>query len=146
MPGRSPVDLYVSSQPDGVRPVLQAARTFLHETVPGLAEGMKWRVPTFMQGRNLFYLKAQTDHVVLGFSAGARLKDHLAVFDAVSTEVAHVRVRSIADLQRPGLREAVRAAAGLPTGGGDFAERLRERVAGPAGGVGAFAGEPRLRA
>lgn len=122
----SPVDLYVNSQPDAVRPLLQATRMYLHETVPGLSEAMKWRVPTFMQGRNVFYLTTQPDHVVLGFSAGAGLKEHQAVFDAVQAEVAHVQVRTIADLQRPGLRDAVRAAAGLPEER-DFGASLRDR-------------------
>jgi hypothetical protein len=126
-----PVDLYVASAPDAVRPLLQAARRFLHESVPGLAEAMKWRMPTFMRGRNLFYLNAQPDHVVLGFSAGASLKEHHAVFDAVKGEVAHVRLRTAADLDRPGLRDAVRAAAGFPPvhAAHDFADRLHERHA-----------------
>ena len=108
-----PVDLYISSQDDRVRPLLQATRQFLHETAPGLTEAMKWRMPTFMQDRNRFYLDAETDHVILGFTDGARLDGHTDVFDQVKDDVAQVRIRTAEDLQRPGLREAVRAAAGF---------------------------------
>ena len=108
-----PVELFIRSQDDHVRPLLQAARSFLHETAPGLTEAMKWRVPTFMQDRNRFYLTPQTDHIILGFTDGAKMEEHHAVFDAVKHEVAHVRIRTAEDLQRPGLREAVRAAAGF---------------------------------
>lgn len=111
MPG--PVDLFISSQPDRVRPLLQATRTFLHETAPGLTEAMKWRVPTFMQERNRFYLNPESDHVILGFTDGAKMEEFRQVFDQVKQEVAHVRIRTVEDLQRPGLREAVRVAAGF---------------------------------
>lgn len=110
-----PVDLYIDSQPDPVRPLLQAARRFLHETAPGLTEAMKWRVPTFMQDKNRFYLNPGEDHVILGFTDGAKMQEFQQVFDAVEQEVAHVRIRSVDDLRRPGLREAVRAAAGYRT-------------------------------
>jgi hypothetical protein len=108
-----PMDLYINSQPDGVRPLLQATRQFLHESAPGLTEAMKWRVPTFMQDRNKFYLNAEADHIVLGFTDGAEMEEYHAVFDQVKQEVAHVRIRTVEDLQRPGLREAVRVAAGF---------------------------------
>ena len=107
------IDLYISSQEDRVRPLLQAVREFLHETAPGLTEAMKWRVPTFMQEKNRFYLNPESDHVILGFTDGAKMEEFRQVFDAVKQEVAHVRIRSVEDLQRPGLREAVRAAAGF---------------------------------
>jgi hypothetical protein len=110
------IDLYISSQPDPVRPLLQATRRYLHDTAPGLTEAMKWRQPTFMQERNRFYLNAQADHIVLGFTNGAELAESYGeVFDDVRQEVGQVRIRSAEDLQRPGLREAVRAAAGFRT-------------------------------
>ncbi|MFA5944272.1 MAG: DUF1801 domain-containing protein [Candidatus Thermoplasmatota archaeon] len=111
MPGS--IDHYINSQADHVRPLLQATRKFLHDSAPGLTEAMKWRMPTFMQDKNRFFLNPEADHVILGFTDGAKMEDHHAVFDAVKVEVAHVRIRTVEDLRRPGLREAVRAAAGF---------------------------------
>ena len=109
------VDLFIRGQDDAVRPLLQATREFLHEAAPGLTEAMKWRKPTFMQDRNRFYLDAETDHIILGFTDGAKMEEHREVFDAVKAESAHVHIWTAEDLQRPGLREAVRAAAGFRT-------------------------------
>jgi hypothetical protein len=136
------VDLFIHGQPDRVRPLLQAARRYLHETAPGLTEALKWRVPTFMHGRNLFYLNPQADHVVLGFFDGAAMKEFHGVFDAVLAEVAHVKVRTAEDLRRPGLREAVRVAAGFR----DVDIRERERPPEPAPGRHEAHGEARAEA
>ena len=113
--GGAPVDQYIDSQPDNLRPLLQATREFLHESAPGLAEAIKWRVPTFMQDKNRFYLNPEADHIILGFTDGAKMEEFREVFDSVKQEVAHVRIRTVDDLKRPGLREAVRAAAGFRT-------------------------------
>lgn len=110
---RREVDGFIDAHDEEVQALLEATRRYLHETAPGLTEAMKWRRPTFMQERNRFTLDAEADHVVLGFTDGARLEEHRAVFDAVHAEAAHVRIRSVDDLTRPGLREAVRAAAGF---------------------------------
>ena len=110
---RRDVDGYIDAHDEEVQALLEATRRYLHETAPGLTEAMKWKRPTFMQERNRFYLNAEADHIVLGFTDGAKLEEHAAVFDDVVSEVAHVRIRSPEDLQRPGLREAVRAAAGF---------------------------------
>lgn len=122
-PPADPVDAFVAAQAPAVRPLLDLCRTFLHSAAPGLREGIKWRVPTFMMEHNLFYLNPQADHVVLGFCNGAKMPEFRSVFDRVQAEVAHVLVRSVDDLRRPGLRAAVRHAAGLPT---DEPVRLRD--------------------
>lgn len=108
------VDAFIGTQPSAIRPLLDACREFLHGTAPGLQEGIKWRIPTFMRGQNLFYLNPQADHVILGFCAGAKMPEFRNVFDRVLAEVAHVVVRRPEDLTRPGLRAAVRSAAGMP--------------------------------
>lgn len=117
-----PIDSYLAGQPEPVRRLLEACRDHLHHHAPGLQEALKWGVPTFMLGRNVFYLNPKADHVILGFVAGAHMTEFRGVFDHIAAEVAHVVVRTPADLQRPGLREAIRAAVGLPAG--DFGEAL----------------------
>ncbi len=107
------VDHFIRAQDEAVRPLLQATREFLHEAAPGLTEAMKWRVPTFMQDRNRFFLDPEDDHVILGFTDGAKMPEFQDVFDAVKAEAAHVHIWTREDLDRPGLREAVRAAAGF---------------------------------
>jgi hypothetical protein len=110
---RRDVDGYIDAHDEEVQALLEATRRYLHETAPGLTEAMKWKRPTFMQERNRFYLNAEADHIVLGFTDGAKMEAHAAVFDRLEAENAQVRIRSADDLNRPGLREAVRAAAGF---------------------------------
>lgn len=113
---RPDVDGFIDAQDEELQSLLEATRRYLHETAPGLSEAMKWRRPTFMQERNRFYLNAEADHVILGFTDGAKMEEHRAVFDHVQDdEAALVRIRSVEDLERPGLREAIRAAAGFRT-------------------------------
>lgn len=122
--GTAAVEGFISSQPEPVRSLLWLCRDYLHRNAPGVSEALKWGVPTFMMARNLFYLNPRQDHVVLGFVAGAQMVEFRGVFDHVAAEVAHVQVRSAADLDRPGLRDAVRAAAGFSTGERDFADAM----------------------
>lgn len=126
LPRPGPIDLYIAQQAEPIRQLMEMSRIFLHGAAPGLREGIKWRIPTFMMEHNVFYLNPQNDHVVLGFSNGAKMPEFRAVFDRVQAEVAHVVVRSIDDLKRPGLRAAVRAAAGFPPEGDTVA--LRDAV------------------
>lgn len=106
---------YYDARPAAMRELLLHARNFLLTEAPGLQEGMKWKLPFFMLPRNLFCLDAKGDHVELTFCQGAAMKEFHGVFDRVMKEIAVVNLRSTADLQKPGLRDAVRAAAGLKT-------------------------------
>ncbi len=125
------IDAFIAAQPEPARSLLLACRDHLHGTAPGLREALKWGVPTFMLARNLFYLNPKGDHVVLGFVNGAHMVEFHGVFDKIQAEVAHVLVRTPADLQRRGLQEAIRAAAGFPVER-DFAATLQDRLAAPA--------------
>ncbi len=123
------VEGYIAAQPEPARSLLWLCRDYVHRNAPGVSEAMKWGIPTFMLGRNLFSLNPKGDHVVLGFMAGAKLADFRGVFDHVGAEVAHVKVRGAADLERPGLRDAVRAAAGFAPSERDFGEAMRSKQA-----------------
>ena len=122
------VEGFIASQPEPIRSLLWLCRDYLHRAAPGLSEAVKWGVPTFMMERNLFYLNPKGDHVVLGFVSGAQMAEFRGIFDHVAAEVAHVRVKGAADLDRPGLRDAVRAAAGFAPSERDFGEALLSKA------------------
>jgi hypothetical protein len=126
--GTTQVEAFIAAQSEPARSLLWLCRDYLHRTAPGVSEAIKWGVPTFMMARNLFYLNPKGDHVVLGFVAGAQMVEFRGVFDHVSAEVAHVYVRGAADLERLGLREAVRAAAGFASGERDFGQAMRVKT------------------
>jgi hypothetical protein len=124
----SAVEGFITAQPEPARSLLWLCRDYLHRNAPGVSEALKWGVPTFMLERNVFYLNPKADHVVLGFAAGAQMREFHGVFDRVLAEVAHVDVRGADDLERPGLRDAVRAAAGFSAGERDFGGALRSKA------------------
>lgn len=123
---QTPLEAFIAGQAEPLRSLLWLCRDFVHRNAPGVSEAIKWGVPAFMMERNLFYLNPKGDHVVLGFVSGAQMVEFRGVFDHVAAEVAHVYVRRAADLERPGLRDAVRAAAGFATER-DFGESLRSK-------------------
>lgn len=125
----SVVEGFIASQPEPARSLLWLCRDYLHRNAPGLSEALKWGVPTFMLGKNVFYLNPKGDHVVLGFVAGAQMAEFHGVFDHVAAEVAHVKVRGAPDLERLGLRDAVRAAAGFAPSERDFGDAMRSKQA-----------------
>jgi len=93
--------------------VEQAVRRFLREHAPGLRETVKWGLPFFVGAghRNAVYIDARKDKVILGFNDGAQMVEFHGVFDRVLRQVAQVDLRKPQDLRRPGLAEALRAAA-----------------------------------
>lgn len=121
------MEAFITGQKEPVRSLLWLCRDYVHRNAPGVSEAIKWGIPTFMMERNLFYLNPKNDHVVLGFVAGAQMVEFRGVFDHVAAEVAHVLVRKAADLERPGLRDAVRTAAGFAAER-DFAESLQSKA------------------
>ena len=125
---QTPVEAFIADQKEPARSLLWLCRDYLHRNAPGVSEAIKWGVPTFMMERNLFYLNPKGDHVVLGFVAGAQMVEFRGVFDHVAAEVAHVKVRAAADLERPGLRDAVRAAAGFAASERDFGEAMQTKA------------------
>lgn len=127
LPKPTSVETFIAARTEPSRSLLWLCRDYVHRNAPGVSEAIKWGVPTFMLGRNLFYLNPKGDHVVLGFVAGAQMVEFRGVFDHVAAEVAHVFVRAAADLERPGLRDAVRAAAGFAAER-DFGESLQTKA------------------
>jgi hypothetical protein len=90
-----------------------AVRRFLRAHAPQLQETVKWGLPFFVGSghRNAVYIDARHDKVILGFNDGAEMVEFHGLFDRVLKQVAQVDVRRPEDLERPGLADALRAAA-----------------------------------
>ena len=93
------------------RTLADHCRRFIRRHAPNLQETVKYGVPFFVGKRPAIYLNPQKDAVWMGFAEGASMAEFRGVFDEVLKVVAKVRVAHVRDLQRPGLADAVRAAA-----------------------------------
>ena len=67
MTGRSAdVDAYVAALPEDARPVLEEVRRLVHGLVPGVAETISYRMPTFvLVGQPLVHVAAWKRHLGL---------------------------------------------------------------------------------
>ena len=107
------IDAYVKKA--GKLPgVAKAVRTLVKKTVAGCEEYVNpWKIPTFdLNGPLCFYMVAK-EHVVFGFMRGAMLRDPEKLLEGTGKYLRHVKLRSLADVRRPGVRSLLEQAADL---------------------------------
>ena len=94
--------------------VAKAVRTLVKKTVAGCEEYVNpWKIPSFdLNGPLCFYMAAK-EHVVFGFMRGAMLRDPEKLLEGTGKYLRHVKLRSVADVRRPGVRSLLRQAADL---------------------------------
>lgn len=97
-----------------LRSLAQGLRNFVHRQVPGVTESINpWGVPTFDYHGPLAYFMVHAGHITFGFHRGATLEDPRGLLEGTGKSLRHVKLRPRDDLERPGLRELVKAAARL---------------------------------
>ena len=107
------IDKYVNKA--GKMPgVAKAVRAFVKKTVAGCEEYVNpWKIPTFdLNGPLCFYMVAK-EHVVFGFMRGAMLRDSEKLLEGTGKYLRHVKLRSVADVRRAGVRGLLEHAADL---------------------------------
>jgi hypothetical protein len=90
------VEKYISLQASPQKEVCRKLSQIIMETLPGTKEEMKWGVPAFAGGN--YYLVSLKEHVNLGFSMKGLSREELALFDDSGKTMAHIEVRSLADI------------------------------------------------
>jgi hypothetical protein len=72
-----------------------------------------WKIPTFdLNGPLCFYMVAK-EHVVFGFMRGAMLRDPEKLLEGTGKYLRHVKLRSVADVRRAGVRSLLKQAVRL---------------------------------
>jgi hypothetical protein len=94
--------------------VAKAVRALVKKTVTGCEEYVNpWKIPSFdLNGPLCFYMVAK-EHVVFGFIRGAMLRDSGKLLEGTGKYLRHVKLRSIADVRRPGVRSLLEESAAL---------------------------------
>lgn len=67
------VDDYIAKAQPFARPILTRLRATVHEACPGVAETIKWRMPSFEYRGMLCHMAAFKQHCVFGFWKGEQL-------------------------------------------------------------------------
>lgn len=94
--------------------VAEGLRRLVKKTVPGAKESVNpWRVPTFESNGPMCFFILWKNHVTFGFLRGTALPDPRKLLGGTGKNFLHVKLQTMEDLQRPGLRELVLEAAKL---------------------------------
>src|SRR5262252_6384936 len=94
--------------------VASALRSLVKKTVSGCEEYVNpWKIPTFdLNGPLCFYMVAK-EHVIFGFMRGAMLRDPEKLLEGTGKYLRHIKLRSVTDVGRPGVRSLLKEAARL---------------------------------
>ena len=110
-------DDIIAAFPDEIQSLARRLRRLIEEIHPEAVEVL-WpnqKIAGFGIGpkkmsEHYGYIAPQTKHVNLGFMHGASLSDPEGLLQGTGKELRHVKVRSMAEAGRPGLRHLLQAA------------------------------------
>ncbi len=108
---RSP---YVMDDNPALQNVVRGLRSFVRAAVPGTKITVNsWRIPTFEAKDPFCFYMVGKNHVTLGFHHGTSLDDPEKLLEGTGKNLRHVKLRTVEDLEKKGLKRLVLAAAHL---------------------------------
>ena len=111
--GRLWIDAYVKKA-GKLAGVARAVRTLVKKTAAGCEEYVSpWKVPSFDSNGPLCCFVLGKEHVTLAFLRGAALPDPGKLLEGKAKFVRNIRLRSTADVKRPGVKKLIVEAANL---------------------------------
>ena len=115
-----PIEAFIDGQTPAVQPIIRRLRAVVQETLPDLVETLDARgVLRYGRGAKMHewtcYVSGHTAHANLGFARGASLPDPDGLIEGTGKNLRHVKVRSVAAADHPGLKRLLAAAARLDT-------------------------------
>ena len=111
--GKLWIDAYVKKA-GKLAPVAKAVRALVNRTAAGCEEYVSpWKMPAFDSNGPLCVFLLQGEHVTLAFLRGAMLPDPGKLLEGKAKGVRNVKLRSVADVKRPGVKRLIAAAAKL---------------------------------
>ena len=111
--GRLWIDAYVKKA-GKLAGVARAVRTLVKKTAAACEEYVSpWKVPSFDSNGPLCCFVLGKEHVTLAFLRGAALPDPDKLLEGKAKFVRNVRLRSMADVKRPGVKKLIAEAARL---------------------------------
>jgi hypothetical protein len=112
------VDAYSNKLPAAQREIVEAVRRIVRLAAPESHEAFKWAEPVFESGGPFAYVKAHSRHVTFGFWRGADL-DGEGRLESSGEKMAHMKLRSVSEIDERLLAALVRQAVELNRAHGD---------------------------
>jgi len=109
--GKLWIDAYVKKA-GKLTGVAKAVRALVKKTVTGCEEYVSpWRTPAFDSNGPLCVFVLGKEHVTLAFLRGAMLPDPQKLLEGKAKGVRNVKLKSLADVKRPGVKKLIADAA-----------------------------------
>jgi len=94
--------------------VTRAVRALVKKTVTGSEEYVNpWKIPSFDSHGPLCCFMVAKEHVTFAFLRGAALPDPQKLLEGTGKGVRHVKLRSVAEVKSPGVKQLLAKAAAL---------------------------------
>ena len=107
------IDAYVKKA-GKLEGVTRAVRALVKKTVKGSEEYVNpWKIPSIDSHGPLCCFMAGKEHVTFAFMRGAALPDPEKLLEGTGKGVRHVKLRSVAEVKRPGVQKLIAKAAKL---------------------------------
>ena len=107
------VEQFLSTYPPDVQAIAEKARALIQEIVPDVQERVYEAYKTIGYGSGtkmdamFCYIAPLKDRINLGFYRGVVLKDEDKLLEGTGKLLRHVKVRSMADVEKPALRQLI---------------------------------------
>ncbi len=107
----SHVDAYIRTKNPKLQPVAMGLRALIKAVAPQVKEGVNsWGLPMFDSSGPFGYFMIGKSHVTFGLYSGTSLDDPEKLLEGTGKSLRHVKLRSVEDLKRAGLRKLVKSA------------------------------------
>jgi hypothetical protein len=108
------VDAYIRAKNPKLQPVAAGLRALIKAVAPQVKEGVNpWGLPMFDSSGPFGYLMIGKSHVTFGLYAGTSLDDPEKLLEGTGKSLRHVKLGSVEDLKRAGLRKLLKSAIRL---------------------------------
>ena len=106
------INEYLETKDVRLQEVIRRLRILMKKLIPDVVEGVNpWRIPTFYVNEQMCYLRVGLKHITFGFFWGTSLDDPEGLLEGTGKNLRHVKLRTIDDLNKDGLKELIQAAA-----------------------------------
>ena len=98
------------------RPVVGAIRSLMKEYAPREQEGISYGIPMYGLKRPVAWINPSKTGVTFGFRQGANFEDRYGLLRGAGKQAKHVRMKSLADVNKSALRYYIKQAVELDKG------------------------------
>lgn len=113
------VDDYMAALEGTPGEVARALRKVIHKLAPEMDEALKWNQAVYSSNGPVCYFRAGKNHVTFGFWRGNTLRKKNQQLESSGDKMAHLKLRTLDDIDRSEIKTLLHAAIELNEKRGD---------------------------